>query len=149
MGNSANPADIGPCPLTSLREGLLLSSSCLSFVYFSHGQDHGPGPKPCGGGPRCSGCRGEEKERCDPGRPVAFLGHLSANSGSWALLPPHGLQGQKGAEVQELLVVHPSCDRGHLPGCSCSTGRLRLLRPYWTFVLRVGKMEHTLLKIPG
>lgn len=128
VGNSANLADTGHCPLKSLGEELLLCSSCLffCFVYFSHGQEHGPGPKPCRGGPRCSGCRGEEKERCDPGRPVAVLGHLSANSGSWALLQPHGFQGQKGAQVQDLLVMHLSWGgrRGeqHLPGAAACLG---------------------------
>lgn len=127
----------------------------FGFVYFSYGQDHSPRPKPRGGGPRCSGCGGEEKERCDPGRPPAFLGHLSANSGSWALLQPHGLQGQKGAEIQELLVARPRWDREAAPAWVqvLDKGQLCLLRLYWMFVLRVGKMEHTYtcpeLKIPG
>lgn len=34
MGNSANLADTGHCPLKSLGEELLLYSSCLCFVLF-------------------------------------------------------------------------------------------------------------------
>ena len=79
------------------------SSVSLSF-HFSDGRDHGPGPKPLAGGPRRAGCRGEEKEGCGPGRCGAFPGCLPADSGSPALLQPHGLPGQEGAEAQALLV---------------------------------------------
>lgn len=93
---SSKPATSSPLS-SSPQEGLL---HVYVFLFcFSYGQDHSQGPKPCGSGPRCPGCCGEEEERCDPGRPGTFLGCLSADTGSWALLQPHGLPGQEGAET--------------------------------------------------
>lgn len=43
MGNLASLLNNSRWQL-DLRQGLLLPSSCVSFVYFSYGQDHGPGP---------------------------------------------------------------------------------------------------------
>ncbi|XP_060147033.1 dehydrogenase/reductase SDR family member 7B isoform X1 [Globicephala melas] len=81
-----------------------LSLNAVTADGSNDGQDHGPGPKPLAGGPRRAGCRGEEKEGCGPGRCGAFPGCLPAHSGSQALLQPHGLPGQEGAETQALLV---------------------------------------------
>ncbi|XP_049558094.1 dehydrogenase/reductase SDR family member 7B isoform X4 [Orcinus orca] len=81
-----------------------LSLNAVTADGSNDGQDHGPGPKPLAGGPRRAGCRGEEKEGRGPGRCGAFPGCLPAHSGSQALLQPHGLPGQEGAETQALLV---------------------------------------------
>eukprot|EP00070_Physeter_catodon_P032675 XP_028339569.1 dehydrogenase/reductase SDR family member 7B isoform X1 [Physeter catodon] len=81
-----------------------LSLNAVTADGSNDGRDHGPGPKPLAGGPRCAGCRGEEKEGCGPGRCGAFPGCLPADSGSQALLQPHGVPGQEGAETQALLV---------------------------------------------
>lgn len=94
----------GPLPLPSSGQGLHPPCS-VSFVYFSDGQEHSPGPKPQGGGPRCPNCCGEEEERCCPRQHNAFIGHLSSNSGSRGLLQSHGLTGPQGAEIQGLLVL--------------------------------------------
>ncbi|XP_011856570.1 PREDICTED: dehydrogenase/reductase SDR family member 7B isoform X2 [Mandrillus leucophaeus] len=44
-----------------------LSVNAITADGSSYGHHHSPGPKPRGGGPRCSCCCGEEEERCDPG----------------------------------------------------------------------------------
>ncbi|XP_064350916.1 dehydrogenase/reductase SDR family member 7B isoform X2 [Camelus dromedarius] len=81
----------------------------LSLHSLCYRQDHGRGPQPCGGGPGCPGCRGEEEEGRGSGRPGTLPGCVPACSGSQPLLQTDGRPGQEGAEAQALLEPQGRC----------------------------------------